>query len=133
MQCPQLGHHDAERTPEEEKFPVYVVTCASGLGKEISISFQIERNTIVVTFFLLIKNQMEFCRVHNQKGNCHYDHIPFTLKGIRNRFLFLNTLQALAPPHANRLTGQPPSPHTQINRVWDSFQIKLNKCLKFSL
>ena len=24
------------------------------------------------------------------KGNCEYDHIPFNLKGIRNRFNFKN-------------------------------------------
>ena len=31
-----------------------------------SDSFQIERNVIVVTVFLLLINQTEFCLVHNQ-------------------------------------------------------------------
>ena len=40
-----------------------------------------------LTVFLLIMNQTEFRLVQNQKENCHYDRIPFSLKGIRNRFL----------------------------------------------
>ena len=27
--------------------------------------------------------------IHNQKENCHYDHMPFTLKGIRKIFLWV--------------------------------------------
>ena len=50
------------------------------------VSLQIERNMIVVRVFLLIRNQPEFSLVHNQKENCHYDHIPFDLKGIQNRY-----------------------------------------------
>ena len=62
-----------------------------------SISFQIEWETIVVTVFLLILNQMkfhlvsvsdlnqmEFNLVQNRKENCHHEHIPFNLKGNRN-------------------------------------------------
>ena len=30
--------------------------------------------------------QTEFSLVHNKKENCHYDHIPFNLKVIRNRY-----------------------------------------------
>ena len=37
--------------------------------------------------FLVIMNPTEFRLVHNDKKNRHYDHIPFNLKGIRNRFL----------------------------------------------
>ena len=48
-----------------------------------SHSFQIERNTIVVTVFLLIMNPTEIRLVHNQKENCHYGRIPFSLKGNR--------------------------------------------------
>ena len=36
-----------------------------------SNSFQIERNTIVVTVFLLFMNPTEFRLVHNQKENCN--------------------------------------------------------------
>ena len=35
---------------------------------------------------------MEFCLVHNQNENCHYDHIPLNLKGIRN-LIFASTGQ----------------------------------------
>ena len=45
------------------------------------ISFQIEWDMIVVTVFLSILNQMEFYLVQNRKKNCHYDYIPFNLKG----------------------------------------------------
>ena len=38
----------------------------------------------LVTVFFLILNQMEFHLVQNRKGNCHLDHIPFTLKGNGN-------------------------------------------------
>ena len=44
-------------------------------------SLQIEKNMIVVTVFLLIMNQIKFHLVHNQKENCHYDHIPLNLEG----------------------------------------------------
>ena len=47
-------------------------------------SFQIERNKIVVTVFLLIKSQTNVLWVHNQKENGQYDRIPFNLKRIRN-------------------------------------------------
>ena len=39
---------------------------------------------IMVTVFLLILNQMDFHLVQNRKKNCHYDHIPFNLKGNGN-------------------------------------------------
>ena len=29
-------------------------------------------------------NEMELCLVHDQKENCHCDHIPFNMKGIGN-------------------------------------------------
>ena len=47
----------------------------------ISNSFQIERDMIVVTVFLLILNQIVIHLVQNRKKNCHYDYIPFKLKG----------------------------------------------------
>ena len=56
------------------------------IEKFIANSFEIESNMIVVAVFLLIMNQPELCLIHNQKGNCHYDHIPIHLKGIINRF-----------------------------------------------
>ena len=43
---------------------------------------------VVVTVFILIMNQTEHSLVHNQEGNCHYDHIPFNWKVIRNLFLW---------------------------------------------
>ena len=43
---------------------------------------------IVVTVFLQIMNPTEFRLVHNQKENCHYDHIPFNFKVNRKRFLY---------------------------------------------
>ena len=39
---------------------------------------------IVVTVLLSILNQMEFHFVQNRKGNCHYNHIPFNVKGNGN-------------------------------------------------
>ena len=36
----------------------------------------------MVTVFLWILNQIEFNLVHNRKGNCHHDLIPFNVKGI---------------------------------------------------
>ena len=36
---------------------------------------------IMVTVLLSILNQMEFHLVQNRKENCHYDHIPFNVKG----------------------------------------------------
>ena len=44
-------------------------------------------NTTVVTVILLIMNPTEFRWVYKQRENCHYDHIPFNLKGIIKRFL----------------------------------------------
>ena len=41
---------------------------------------------IVVTVFPLTMNRMKFRLTHNQKQNCHYDHIPFNLKIIRNLY-----------------------------------------------
>ena len=38
---------------------------------------------IIVTVFLLIMNQMDFCLGYNQKENCHYDHFPYNIKVIR--------------------------------------------------
>ena len=35
--------------------------------------------------FFFIMNQMEFRLVHNQKKNCHHDHIPFNLEEIRKK------------------------------------------------
>ena len=52
----------------------------------LSNSFQIKRNTIVVTALLLIMNQTEVCSVHNRKVSYHYGRIPFNLKGIRKKF-----------------------------------------------
>ena len=34
--------------------------------------------------FLLFINQKEYHLVHNQQESCHYDHIPFNLRGITN-------------------------------------------------
>ena len=42
-----------------------------------------------MTVFLWIVNQTKYHVVHNQKKNCHYDHIPFILKIIINKFLIL--------------------------------------------
>ena len=54
---------------------------------KISISFRIEWDMIVVTVFLSILNQMEFYLAKNRKENCHYDHIPFNVKGNGNIIL----------------------------------------------
>jgi len=45
------------------------------------VDFQIEWDMIMVRVFLSILNQMEFHLVQNRKENCHYDHIPFNVKG----------------------------------------------------
>ena len=51
--------------------------------KYISDCFQIKRNMIIATVFLLIRNQMEICLVHNHKENWHNDHILLILKESR--------------------------------------------------
>ena len=48
---------------------------------EISVSFQIEMNMIVVTVFLLIMNPTDFRLVHKQKEYSDYDHIHLNFKG----------------------------------------------------
>ena len=58
-------------------------TYCTALTKEISISFPIEWNLIVVTVFHLIMNQTELHMDQNQKENCQYHHIPFILKGLK--------------------------------------------------
>ena len=45
-----------------------------------SNSLEIEKNMMVVTVFLLTMNQTEVHLIHNQKDNCHYDRILFSLK-----------------------------------------------------
>ena len=57
--------------------------------KYISDSLQIARNMIVVTVFLFLREQTEVRLVHNQKENCHSDHIPLNLKRIRNIFVWV--------------------------------------------
>ena len=54
----------------------------------ISISFHIEWDMIVVTVFLSILNQLEFHLVQNWKKNCYHDHISFNLKENWNLFLW---------------------------------------------
>ena len=39
---------------------------------------------------LSILNQMEFYLVQNRKENCHYDHIPFNVKGNGNIVFSMN-------------------------------------------
>ena len=36
--------------------------------------------------------QMDFHLVHNQKENCHHDHIPINLKGNENIFFWVSGL-----------------------------------------
>ena len=55
---------------------------------DISISFHIEWDMIVVTVFLSILNQMEIYLVQSRKGNCHHNHIPFNVKGNENIIFF---------------------------------------------
>ena len=52
--------------------------------------FQTRRNMIVVAVFLLIMNQTELRLVSRIKKYCDYDHFPFNLKGIRNRFRWVH-------------------------------------------
>ena len=40
--------------------------------------------SILYDYDCMIMNQIIFYLVHNQKGNCQYDHITFNLKGIKN-------------------------------------------------
>ena len=54
------------------------------MGYEDNNNNNNEWDTIVVTVFLLILNQMEFHLVQNRKENCHHDYIPFNVKGNRN-------------------------------------------------
>jgi len=65
-------------------------------GREINFCvFSNGRNVIVLTLFLLISYVTEFRLVHNRKKNCHYNHIPFSLKENLNsslwRWFFLIT------------------------------------------
>ena len=69
------------------KFQIFPACCYFK-EKWISDSFKIEKNMIVVTVFLfIIMNPREFCSAHNQRENCHYDHIHFNLKVIINLVL----------------------------------------------
>ena len=52
-------------------------------AKHISGSFQIERNMIAVTVFLLDMNTMDFRSAHNREEICYYGHISFNSKGIQ--------------------------------------------------
>ena len=52
--------------------------------KQISDSFQIEGNVVVVTVLIWIMNQMEFRSVDNQKENCHHDHIDILIQEYEN-------------------------------------------------
>ena len=54
------------------------------------ISFQIEWNMIFVAGILLIMNRTEFRWAYKQEANRHNDHIPFNMKGIRNRYLWVS-------------------------------------------
>ena len=56
--------------------------CREALHADKSNSnfFRIERETIVVTVFLLIMNQRDYRWVHNQKENSHYDRIRFNFR-----------------------------------------------------
>ena len=58
-------------------------------------SFQIEWDMMVVTVFLSILNQIEFHLNQNRKENCHYDHIPYNLKGNGNIVFSVYQLRCL--------------------------------------
>jgi len=64
----------------------------------VSISFQIEWDMIVWTFFLSILTQMKIHWVQNWKKNCPYDHIPFNLIG---NGILLFSVYLLAPRSSN--------------------------------
>ena len=53
---------------------------------ELSISFQIEWNMIVVTVFHFNFEPHGNHLVQNQKVNCRHDHVPFNSKGNGNLF-----------------------------------------------
>ena len=77
--------------PPKALFLPWSVTIANGghilhWENQISISFHIESDMIVVTIFLSILKQMEFHLVLNWNENYHHDHIPFNLNGNRNLF-----------------------------------------------
>ena len=44
-------------------------------------------SVLYIYIYTWIIYQTEFHLVHNQKGSCDFDHIPFNLKGIRDLFL----------------------------------------------
>ena len=76
-----------------------------------SDSFQTERNMIVLTVFLSIVNRTEFRLVHAWSNeNCHYDHIPFTLKRIRNMFPLLLIANPFLCLQFVRFRLTPPTP-----------------------
>ena len=85
--------------------------------KQFSVYFQIERSMIVVTFFLLIMNQTEYCLGYIQKGNCHYDHIPLNLRVNRNLFLCLQHVsnQRMVAIKRRRL-------HIRVERFFNFFE-----------
>ena len=43
------------------------------------ISLELKKNIFLVTVSLLNMNQTEFSLVHNQKENCHYENIFFSI------------------------------------------------------
>ena len=55
--------------------------------KLFSYFFQIEKNMIVAIVFVMIMSKAVFLLFHNQKENCHYDHVLFNLKIIWNQYL----------------------------------------------
>ena len=68
---------------------------------------------IVVTVFLPILNQMEIHLVQNRKDNCHYDHIPFSVKGKENLVFSVYEVRRQFLPHICTATGKT----TAIRRV----------------
>ena len=72
--------------------------------KQVSNSFQIEGKMVMMTVLLLNMNPMEFNLVHNQNENCHHDHIPFNLKGIRNIFLWVQRVSRIFPSAVRKVT-----------------------------
>ena len=88
--------------------PAYIILYTEKIISYRSYPIHIEWDMIVVTVFLLILNQMGFHMVQNRKENCHYDHIPFNVKGNGNIvFSFIrNSAEWAGQENKEGTTGQ---------------------------
>ena len=71
------------------KSTVFPTHCSLHSITHFSNFFQIEMNTIVITFLFFIINQTEFRWADNHTEKSHYDLISLNLKGVRKIYPWL--------------------------------------------